>query len=219
MDKKTRYKEAGGASSDEDEAFESADEGEEGSKSSRPSFATSAGDDSSNSTSKELVGKNDTSEKPLAISASDKNLETTELDKEVPKMAGNMAEETKAAEDTAEDIPSVVTESSPKDVSGNSEEGNKEETDSSSIKDTEDVKRDSEIEKESEQKQESVEEKSSTTGMEQAEESSAGRDSQGQNRQNEQSSAVLDQEPFKENVESYTSSASDIEPIRYSVLV
>ena len=215
MDKKTRYKEAGGASSDEDEAFESADEGEEGSKSSRPSFATSAGDDSSNSTSKDLVGKNDTSEKPLAISASDKNLETTELDKEVPKMAENMAEETKAAED----IPSVVTESSPKDVSGNSEEGNKEETDSSSIKDTEDEKRDSEIEKENEQKQESGEEKSSTTGMEQAEESSAGRDSQGQNRQNEQSSAVLDQEPFKENVESSTSSASDIEPIRYSVLV
>lgn len=217
MDKKTRYKEAGGASSDEDEAFESADEGEEGSKSSRPSFATSAGDDSSNSTSKELVSKlkNDTSEKPLAISASDKNLETTELDKEVPKMAENMAEETKAAED----IPSVVTESSPKDVSGNREEGNKEETDSSSVKDTEDEKRDAEIEKENEQKQESGEEKSSTTGMEQAEESSAGRDSQGQNRQNEQSSAVLDQEPFKENVESYTSSASDIEPIRYSVLV
>lgn len=216
MDKKTRYKEAGGASSDEDEAFESADEGEEGSKSSRPSFATSAGDDSSNSTSKEPVGKNDTSEKPLAISASDKNLETTELDKEVPKMAENVAEETKAAEDTTEDIPSVVTESSPKDVSGNREEGNKEETDSSSIKDTEDEKGDAEIEKESEQKQESVEEKSSTTGMEQAEESSAGRDSQGQN---EQSSVVLDQKPFKENVESYTSSASDIEPIRYSVLL
>lgn len=217
MDKKTRDKEAGEASSDEDEAFESADEGDEGSKSSRPSFATSAGDDSSNSTLKELVGKNDTSEKPLTNSASNKNLETTELGKEVPKMAENVPEETKAAEDTAEDFPTVVTESSPTDMSGRSEEGNKEETYSSSIKDTEDEKRDAEIERENEQKQESGEGKSSTTGMElETEESSAGRDSQGQN---EQSSVVLDQETFKENVESCTSSASDIEPIRYSVHV
>ena len=62
MDKISRNKVTEGGSSDEEEAFESADEGEETPKTVKPtSAATSADIRSTNSTLKELVGKNDAS--------------------------------------------------------------------------------------------------------------------------------------------------------------
>lgn len=93
MDTDLKKEDAEGASSDEEEAFESADEGEEGMKSSKPPFATSAGNESSNSTSKELVGKNDRPTKPPVSFGDDTSSKTTEIEKQPPKMDQNVTQE------------------------------------------------------------------------------------------------------------------------------
>ena len=113
MDKDIRNKDVEGASSDEEEDFESADEGEEGAKSSKPPLATSAGIECANSTSKELVGKNDTSTKTPVTSGDGINLKTAEVENQTPKMDENVTREKEVGETHGEDIPCRVTESSP----------------------------------------------------------------------------------------------------------
>lgn len=105
MDKNSRSKAAEGGSSDEEEAFESADEGEEGAKNVKPPFATSADIGSANSTSKEPVGKNDTSIKSLATSGDDIKSGTAELGEQNPKMDENIVQENNEIETLAEDEP------------------------------------------------------------------------------------------------------------------
>lgn len=105
MDKNSRSKAAEGGSSDEEEAFESADEGEEGAKNVKPPFATSADIGSANSTSKEPVGKNDASIKSQAASGDDINSGTAELGEQNPKMDENIVQENDEIETLAEDEP------------------------------------------------------------------------------------------------------------------
>lgn len=105
MDKNSRSKAAEGGSSDEEEAFESADEGEEGAKNVKPPFATSADIGSANSTSKEPVGKNDASIKSQATSGDDIKSGTAELREQNPKMDENIVQENNEIETLAEDEP------------------------------------------------------------------------------------------------------------------
>lgn len=114
MDTDLKKKDAEGASSDEEEAFESADEGEEGMKSSKPPFATSAENESSNSTSKELVGKNDKYTKPPVSLGDDTSSKTAEIEDQPPKMDQNVAQEKTGQETQGGDAPCrVPSENSP----------------------------------------------------------------------------------------------------------
>lgn len=114
MDTDLKKKDAEGASSDEEEAFESADEGEEGVKSSKPPFATSAGNESSNSTSKEPVGKNDRSKKTPVSLGDDTSSKTAEIENQPPKMDQNVAQEKTGQETQGGDAPCrVPSENSP----------------------------------------------------------------------------------------------------------
>ena len=114
MDTDLKKKDAEGASSDEEEAFESADEGEEGVKSSKPPFATSAGNESSNSTSKEPVGKNDRSKKSPVSLGDDTSSKTAEIENQPPKMDQNVAQEKTGQETQGGDAPCrVPAENSP----------------------------------------------------------------------------------------------------------
>lgn len=114
MDTDLKKEDAEGASSDEEEAFESADEGEEGMKSSKPPFATSAGTESSNSTSKELVGKNETPTKPPVSLGDDTSSKTTEIEKQPPKLDQNVTQEKTGQETQGGDAPCrVPAENSP----------------------------------------------------------------------------------------------------------
>ena len=207
MDKDPRNKEAEGASSDEEEAFESADEGEEGAKSSKCPSATSAGIESANSTSKELVGTNDASVKTPVLSGGDINSETSKLDNNAHKTDENMPQEKEAKETSEEDIPCTATV----DHSPCSEEN----IDSISAKLSEDViTKATESDRNDDEKREEFEAgkheegKSFATDRElEAEESTQG--------QNEQPLVNVDHEPRKKIVESSCSeNAEDIKPSR-----
>ena len=114
MDTDLKKKDAEGASSDEEEAFESADEGEEGVKSSKPPLATSAGNESSNSTSKEPVGNNDRSKKTPVSLGDDTSSKTAELENQPSKMDQNVAQEKTGQETQGGDAPCrVPDENSP----------------------------------------------------------------------------------------------------------
>ena len=222
MDKDLRSKDAEGASSDE-EAFESADEGEEGAKSSKPPSATSAGIESANSTSKKLIGTNDTSVKTPVILGVDIKTETTELDDNTPKMDGNMPQEKEEKEAHEEDISCTATDSLPCSEEG--EKGIEENIDIISAKLRKDVIAKATESKRNDEKRDefepekvegsvrSEEDKLFTTDRElEAEESPGPKDSKGQN---EQPLLNLDQEPRKENVESSRSENSeDVKPGR-----
>lgn len=103
MDKNSRNKAVEGGSSDEEEDFESADEGEEGTKSVKPQSATSADIGSANSTLKELVGKNDASTTSQVTSAEEIKTGTAEEVKQNIKMDGDTAQEEHKVETLAED--------------------------------------------------------------------------------------------------------------------
>lgn len=115
MDKISRKKATEGGSSDEEEAFESADEGEETSKSVKPTSATSADIGSANSTLKELVDKNDASTRnQVYTSRQEINTGTTAEGKQDTKMDNDTAEEEHEVETLAvEKDPSIVSEHSP----------------------------------------------------------------------------------------------------------
>lgn len=115
MDKISRKKATEGGSSDEEEAFESADEGEETSKSVKPTSATSADIGSANSTLKELVGKNDASTRnQVYTSRQEINTGTAAEGKQDTKMDNDTAEEEHEVETLAvEKDPSIVSEHSP----------------------------------------------------------------------------------------------------------
>ncbi|XP_078371536.1 protein FAM114A2-like isoform X2 [Oculina patagonica] len=112
MDKNSRNKALEGGSSDEEEAFESADEGDEGTKSVKKSSATSADIGSANSTLKELVGKNDASTRSQVASAEEIKTGTTEEGKQNIKMDSDIAQEENNVETLAEEDP-VCDERSP----------------------------------------------------------------------------------------------------------
>lgn len=112
MDKSSRNKALEGGSSDEEEAFESADEGEESTKSVKPPCATSADIRSANSTLKELVGKNDASTRGQVTSGEEIKTGTTEEGKKNIKMDGDIAQDEHKVETLAEDNP-VGDERSP----------------------------------------------------------------------------------------------------------
>lgn len=93
MEKDSRDKTAEGGSSDEEDAFESADEGEEGTKHSKHStrpVATSADIRSSHSTLKESVGTNDASTTRQVTSGGEINSENEELEKRNSNMDENV---------------------------------------------------------------------------------------------------------------------------------
>lgn len=115
MDKISRKKATEGGSSDEEEAFESADEGEETSKSVKPTSATSADIGSANSTLKELVGKNDASTRnQVYTSGQEINTGTAAEGKQDTKMDNDTAEKEHEVETLAvEKDPSIVSEHSP----------------------------------------------------------------------------------------------------------
>lgn len=117
MDKDLSKKDAEEASSDEEEAFESADEGEESAKtrakSSEALLATSAGIESANSTSKELVGTSDRSYKTPVTSGDNVISETAELENRTPSMDEKVTQKEEDTETLREDIPSIDLESSP----------------------------------------------------------------------------------------------------------
>lgn len=96
MDKEIRDKNAEGGSSDEEEAFESADEGEDGTKHGKHStrvVATSADIRSPHSTSKESVGMNDASITRQATSDGDISSEKEELEMRNSSMDENVVQE------------------------------------------------------------------------------------------------------------------------------
>lgn len=101
MDKNSRNKAVEGGSSDEEEDFESADEGEEGTKSVKPQSATSADIGSAHSTLKELVGKNETTSQ--VTSAEEIKTGTTGEAKQNIKMDGDTVQEEHKVETLAED--------------------------------------------------------------------------------------------------------------------
>lgn len=119
MDKISRNKATEGGSSDEEEAFESADEGEETSNSVKPTSATSADIASANSTLKELVGKNDASTRSQVTSGQEKNSGKATEGKRNAKMDNdidNVEEEHQVENLAVEKDPSlitVITEQSP----------------------------------------------------------------------------------------------------------
>lgn len=115
MDKNSRNKATEGGSSDEEEAFESADEGEEGSKNVNRAVATSADIRSANSTLKESVGKNDTSTSSEVTSGDGIKPVTAELGMQNTKMDENIALEKNEDETSTEKKPesSVDCEGSP----------------------------------------------------------------------------------------------------------
>ena len=226
MDKDIRNKDAKGASSDEEEAFESADEGEEGMKSSKPPFATSAGNESSNSTSKELVGKNDRSTKTVVSLADDTSSETAETEKPTAKMDQNVAQEKIDKETQGGNTPCSVLEKSPcsheigQDTEVNHKTLVEEDADNSSSNVFEDETKATEC------KGNNDEEKSDTTGadkdedireqdkstanlIESGEENTEAEDNEGQ----KQTSENLDKEPHKDSVES-SDSHKDAKPDR-----
>ena len=92
MDTISRNKATEGGSSDEEEAFESADEGEEASKTLKPTSATSADIRSANSTLKELVGKNDASPTSQVASGQEISTGTAAEGKQNTKMDNNTVE-------------------------------------------------------------------------------------------------------------------------------
>ena len=112
MDKISRNKANEGGSSDEEEAFESADEGEETSNSVKPTSATSADIVSANSTLKELVGKNDASTRSQVTSGQEINSGNATEGKRNAKMDNdidNVEEEHKVENLAVEKDPSLVT--------------------------------------------------------------------------------------------------------------
>lgn len=119
MDKISRNKATEGGSSDEEEAFESADEGEETSNSVKPTSATSADIASANSTLKELVGKNDASTRSQVTSGQEINSGNATEGKRNAKMDNdidNVEEEHQVENLAVEKDPSlitVITEQSP----------------------------------------------------------------------------------------------------------
>ena len=121
MDKISRNKATEGGSSDEEEAFESADEGEEATKAVKPTSATSADIRSANSTLKELVGKNDASPTSQVASGQEINTGIAAERKRNTKMDNNVAEIAKEHEVenlAVEKDPSIESEhsSSPESV-------------------------------------------------------------------------------------------------------
>lgn len=121
MDKISRNKATEGGSSDEEEAFESADEGEEATKAVKPTSATSADIRSANSTLKELVGKNDASPTSQVDSGQEINTGIAAERKRNNKMDNNVAEIAKEHEVenlAVEKDPSIKSEhsSSPESV-------------------------------------------------------------------------------------------------------
>ena len=116
MDKTSRSKATEGGSSDEEEAFESADEGEEASKTVKPTSATSADIRSANSTFKELVGKNVESPTSQVASGQEINTGTVAERKQNTKMDNNTVgiENDDQVENLAvEEDPSIESEHSP----------------------------------------------------------------------------------------------------------
>ena len=116
MDTISRDKATEGGSSDEEEAFESADEGEESSKTAKPTSATSADIRSANSTLKELVGKNDASPTSQVASGQEMNTETAAERKQNTEMDNDTIEIEKEHE--VENLvvkkdPSIESEHSP----------------------------------------------------------------------------------------------------------
>lgn len=112
MDKISRNKATEGGSSDEEEAFESADEGEETSNSVKPTSATSTDIASANSTLKELVGKNDASTRSQVTSGQEINSGNATEGKRNAKMDNdidNVEEEHKVENLAVEKDPSLVT--------------------------------------------------------------------------------------------------------------
>lgn len=116
MDTISRDKATEGGSSDEEEAFESADEGEESSKTAKPTSATSADIRSANSTLKELVGKNDASPTSQVASGQEMNTETAAERKQNTEMDNDTIEIEKEHEVenlVVEKDPSIKSEHSP----------------------------------------------------------------------------------------------------------
>lgn len=112
MDKISRHKATEGGSSDEEEDFESADEGEETSNSVKPTSATSADIVSANSTLKELVGKNDALTRSQVTSGQEINFGNATEGKRNAKMDNdidNVEEEHKVENLAVEKDPSLVT--------------------------------------------------------------------------------------------------------------
>ena len=112
MDKISRHKATEGGSSDEEEDFESADEGEETSNSVKPTSATSADIVSANSTLKELVGKNDALTRSQVTSGQEINSGNATEGKRNAKMDNdidNVEEEHKVENLAVEKDPSLVT--------------------------------------------------------------------------------------------------------------
>ena len=117
MDEVSRSKATEGGSSDEEEAFESADEGEETSKNVKPTSATSADIRSANSTLKELVGKNDASPTSQVASGQEINTATAAKRKQNTKIDNDMVEVKKEHQAALENLavdedPSIVSEHS-----------------------------------------------------------------------------------------------------------
>ena len=105
MDKTSKSKAIeGGSSEEEEEAFESADEGEEDTKSEKPSSATSADIGSVNSTLKELVGKSDVYTSCQVTSGEEIKSSPAEEGKQITKMD----EEERKLETPARDDPDMV---------------------------------------------------------------------------------------------------------------
>lgn len=116
MDTISRDKATEGGSSDEEEAFESADEGEESSKTAKPTSATSADIRSANSTLKELVGKNDASPTSQVASGQEMNTETAAERKQNTEKDNDTIEIEKEHEVenlVVEKDPSIESEHSP----------------------------------------------------------------------------------------------------------
>ena len=108
MDTISRDKATEGGSSDEEEAFESADEGEESSKTAKPTSATSADIRSANSTLKELVGKKDGSPTSQVVSGQEISTGTAAERKQNTEMDNNTIEIEKEHE-----VENLVVEKDP----------------------------------------------------------------------------------------------------------
>lgn len=116
MDKVSRNKATEGGSSDEEEAFESADEGEEASTTVKPTSATSADIRSANSTLTELVGKNDASPTSQVASGQEIKTGTAAERSQNTKMDSDTVEsenEHEVENPAVEKDPSIISEHSP----------------------------------------------------------------------------------------------------------